>query len=80
MALGGFLAGMLLAETEFRHQIEAVIRPFRDILLGLFFVTVGMLLDVRLLFGQLPLVLLLAASACCSRQDRRSSRSSCGSS
>ena len=46
-ALGAFLAGMMLAETEYRHQIEAVIRPFRDILLGLFFISVGMLLDLR---------------------------------
>jgi CPA2 family monovalent cation:H+ antiporter-2 len=59
MALGGFLAGMLLAETEFKHQTEAVIKPFQDILLGLFFVSVGMLLDLRLLLTQLPLVLLL---------------------
>jgi len=59
MALGGFLAGMLLAETEFRHQTEAVIKPFQDILLGVFFVSVGMLLDLRLLLGQLPLVLLV---------------------
>jgi CPA2 family monovalent cation:H+ antiporter-2 len=59
MALGGFLAGMLLAETEFRHQTEAVIKPFQDILLGLFFVSVGMLLDLSLLLAQLPLVLLL---------------------
>jgi CPA2 family monovalent cation:H+ antiporter-2 len=49
LALGGFLAGMLLAETEYRHQVEAVIRPFRDILLGLFFITIGMLLDLQLL-------------------------------
>ena len=62
MALGGFLAGMLLAETEFRHQTEAVIKPFQDILLGLFFVSVGMLLDLRLLLAQLPLVLLLLAA------------------
>src|SRR5207244_4850115 len=48
-ALGAFLSGMMLAETEYRHQIEAVIRPFRDILLGLFFISVGMLLDVQLL-------------------------------
>ena len=41
MALGGFLAGMMLAETEYRHQVESVIRPFRDILLGLFFISVG---------------------------------------
>lgn len=46
-ALGAFLAGVLLGETEFRHQIEATIRPFRDVLLGLFFVSVGMWLDVR---------------------------------
>jgi CPA2 family monovalent cation:H+ antiporter-2 len=59
MALGGFLAGMLLAETEFKIQTEAVIKPFQDILLGVFFVSVGMLLDLRLLLGQLPLVLLL---------------------
>jgi len=59
MALGAFLAGMLLSETEFRHQTEAVIKPFQDILLGLFFVSVGMLLDLRLLLAQLPLVLLL---------------------
>src|SRR5579863_3314058 len=48
-ALGAFLSGMMLAETEYRHQIEAVIRPFRDILLGLFFISVGMLLDLHLL-------------------------------
>ena len=62
MALGAFLAGMLLAETEFRHQTEAVIKPFQDILLGLFFISVGMLLDLQLLFAQLPLVLLLLAA------------------
>ncbi|HXR20356.1 MAG TPA: cation:proton antiporter [Steroidobacteraceae bacterium] len=49
MALGAFLAGMMFAETEYRHQIEAVIRPFRELLLGLFFISVGMLLDLRLL-------------------------------
>jgi monovalent cation:H+ antiporter-2, CPA2 family len=48
-ALGAFLSGMMLAETEYRHQIESAIRPFRDLLLGLFFISVGMLLDVRLL-------------------------------
>jgi monovalent cation:H+ antiporter-2, CPA2 family len=48
-ALGAFLAGMMLAETEYRHAIEAAIRPFRDILLGLFFISVGMLLDLHLL-------------------------------
>ncbi len=58
-ALGAFLSGMMLAETEYRHQIEAVIRPFRDILLGLFFISVGMLLDLNLLVHELPLVSLL---------------------
>jgi monovalent cation:H+ antiporter-2, CPA2 family len=58
-ALGAFLSGMMLAETEYRHQIEAVIRPFRDILLGLFFISVGMLLDLKLLVRELPLVLAL---------------------
>jgi len=62
MALGAFLAGMLLSETEFRHQTEAVIKPFENILLGLFFVSVGMLLDLRLLLAQLPLVLVLLAT------------------
>lgn len=45
MAFGAFLAGMILGETEFRHQVESTIRPFRDVLLGLFFVGIGMLFD-----------------------------------
>lgn len=45
LAFGGFLAGMILGETEFRHQVEAAIRPFRDVLLGLFFVGIGMRFD-----------------------------------
>lgn len=49
MAFGAFLAGMMLGETKFRHQVEATIRPFRDVLLGLFFVTIGMLFDPRVL-------------------------------
>jgi CPA2 family monovalent cation:H+ antiporter-2 len=49
MAFGAFLAGMMLGETEFRHQVEAAIRPFRDVLLGLFFVGIGMLFDLRAL-------------------------------
>jgi monovalent cation:H+ antiporter-2, CPA2 family len=57
LALGAFLAGMMLAETEFRHQVEATIRSYREVLLGLFFITVGMLLDVRLLLRDLPLVI-----------------------
>jgi len=59
-ALGAFLAGMMLAETEYRHQVEAVIRPFRDLLLGLFFISVGMLLDLRLLFRPAELSAALA--------------------
>src|ERR1700686_1559111 len=61
LALGAFLAGMMLAETEFRHQIEATIRSYREVLLGLFFITVGMLLDVGLLLRQLPLVTAILA-------------------
>lgn len=45
LAFGGFLAGMMLGETEFRHQVESVVRPFRDVLLGLFFVGIGMRFD-----------------------------------
>lgn len=59
LALGGFLAGVMLGETEFRHQVETNIRPFRDVLLGLFFITIGMLLDVRGLGSILHWVLLL---------------------
>ncbi len=59
MALGAFVAGMLISETEYRHQVEEDIKPFRDVLLGLFFITVGMLLNVRLVYEQFWLVLLL---------------------
>ena len=52
-ALGAFLAGMLISETEYRYQVEDAIKPFRDILLGLFFVGIGMLLDVGALLGDL---------------------------
>ncbi len=61
MALGAFLAGLMLSETEFRHQIEADIRPFRDVLLGLFFVTIGMLLELRALPDIVGWVLLTSA-------------------
>jgi CPA2 family monovalent cation:H+ antiporter-2 len=47
LALGAFLAGILISETEYRYQVEADIKPFRDVLLGLFFVTIGMLLNLR---------------------------------
>ena len=49
LAFGAFLAGMMLGETEFRHQVESSIRPFRDVLLGLFFVGIGMLIDPSVL-------------------------------
>ena len=58
-ALGAFLAGVMMSETEFRHQVESEIRPFRDLLLGLFFVTIGMMLNVGLLPEVWPVVLLL---------------------
>ena len=59
LALGAFVAGMLISETEFRHQVEEDIKPFRDVLLGLFFVTIGMLLDPRVLVSQFGLVVFL---------------------
>lgn len=49
LAFGAFLAGMMLGETEFRHQVESTVRPFRDVLLGLFFVGIGMLINPTLL-------------------------------
>lgn len=49
LALGAFLAGMLISETDYRYQVEDYIKPFRDVLLGLFFVTIGMLLDLSFL-------------------------------
>jgi CPA2 family monovalent cation:H+ antiporter-2 len=52
MAFGAFLAGMLLAETHYRHQVGAVIQPFRGLLLGLFFMTVGMSIDLELTLRQ----------------------------
>lgn len=59
LALGAFLAGMLISGTEFRYQVEDEIKPFRDVLLGLFFVTVGMMLDLRLVLDQAGVVVLL---------------------
>ena len=58
-ALGAFIAGMLISETKFRYQVESDISPFRDILLGLFFISVGMLLNLEQIFNQLGLVLLI---------------------
>ncbi len=59
LALGAFVAGMLISETEYKHQVETDIRPFHDVLLGLFFITIGMMLDWRLVLERWPLVLLL---------------------
>src|SRR5581483_8258014 len=56
LVLGAFLAGMLISETEYRFQVEEDIRPYRDVLLGLFFVTVGMLLDLRVVAAHAGLV------------------------
>src|SRR5262249_43175369 len=59
LPLGAFLAGMLLSETEYRYQVEEEIKPFRDVLLGLFFITVGMMLDLNVVGGKILLVLTL---------------------
>ena len=59
LALGAFIAGMLISETEYKHQVETDIRPFHDVLLGLFFISIGMLLDWRQMAERWPLVLLL---------------------
>lgn len=61
MALGAFLAGLMLAGTEYRHQIDADIRPARGLLLGLFFVSIGMLVDFRTIIPRLPEILAVAA-------------------
>ena len=59
LALGAFIAGMLVSETEFKHQVETDIRPFHDILLGLFFITIGMMLDWHIVLERWGLVLAL---------------------
>ncbi len=61
MALGAFVAGILLAETEYRHEVEVLIGPFKDLLLGLFFLSIGLGLDVALIVSQPGLVLGVAA-------------------
>ncbi len=62
MALGAFIAGVLLADSEFRHQLEAEIEPFKGLLLGLFFVAVGMSAELSLLAAEPLLILALAAA------------------
>lgn len=61
MELGAFLAGIMLAETEYRHQIEADIKPFRSLLLGLFFMTVGMSINPAVLSSQWTFILAMTA-------------------
>ncbi len=61
LALGAFIAGTLISETEYKHQVETDIRPFHDVLLGLFFITIGMMLDWRMVVERWALILLLMA-------------------
>ena len=62
LALGAFLAGVLIAETEYRYQVEADIRPFRDVLMGLFFVSVGLMLDLSVVAAHWAEVLAIMAT------------------
>ncbi|TWA64050.1 Kef-type potassium/proton antiporter (CPA2 family) [Azospirillum brasilense] len=62
MALGAFLAGMLMADTAYRHQVEADIEPFRGLLLGLFFMTVGMTLDLPAMLQRADDILMVTAA------------------
>ena len=59
LELGAFMAGMLISETRYKHEVEADIKSFRDVLLGLYFITIGMLLNVRLVIAHWWVVLLL---------------------
>ncbi len=59
LALGAFLAGMLISETEYRYQVESDVKPYRDVLMGLFFISVGMLLDLKVLAQNGPFIALL---------------------
>lgn len=58
-ALGAFIAGMIISETHYRYQVESDIAPFRDILLGLFFITVGMMLNTQILYDNIFLIISL---------------------
>jgi CPA2 family monovalent cation:H+ antiporter-2 len=62
MAVGAFLAGLMIAESEFSHQAYAEVRPVRDVLSGLFFISIGMLVDLNTIVGRLPLVLAVAVA------------------
>ena len=61
-SLGAFIAGMLIAETQYKHQAEADLVPFRDLLLGIFFITVGMQIDFAVIFGYLHIIAALLAA------------------
>lgn len=61
LALGAFVAGLLVAETEFQHQAEESIAPFRGLFLGLFFMTVGMKIDLHFILQEINLILLISA-------------------
>jgi glutathione-regulated potassium-efflux system protein KefB len=67
MALGAFLAGLLLSESNFRHQLEADIEPFRGLLMGLFFISVGMSIDLRLVRAQFNLLAGAAFAVLCAK-------------
>ncbi|MEM1102848.1 MAG: cation:proton antiporter, partial [Pseudomonadota bacterium] len=62
MPLGAFLAGMIMAETEYCYMVKAEIRPFRGLLLGFFFIAVGMSLDLSVIFANAPIVIAIAAA------------------
>lgn len=63
LALGAFLAGMLISETPYKHQVETDIRPFHDVLLGLFFITIGMMLDWHIVLGRWGMVLFMLVAS-----------------
>lgn len=67
LALGAFLAGMLISETEYRYQVGDYVKPFRDVLLGLFFVTIGMLLEPRVLLERFGSVIGIFALLICTK-------------
>jgi len=58
-SLGAFIAGMMIAETHYKHQVEADLIPFRDLLLGVFFITVGMQLDFKIIFENISAIAVL---------------------
>lgn len=62
MALGAFVAGLLVAETEYRYDVEQVVLPFKKLLMGLFFMVVGMSMDTELLINKLPVILALSVA------------------